>query len=110
VAETVLEEANRLIYGPRQDAYGMPEDNHARIAALWNGYLEARYGYETPFIGLDAMDCIRMMALLKLARQIYKPSRDNLVDMCGYAALEQKALDQRDVDPQPYLDVDRFPG
>ena len=75
----ILETANKVINGDRQDTYGSPEDSFARIANYWSTYL----GTE-----VHALDVAHMMVLFKLARtQGQKPSRDNYVDICGYAAI-----------------------
>ena len=72
---SILHEADQLINGPRQHAYGHPVDNFGRIAAIWTVLLE------TPITAEQVGLC---MAALKLARQVHQPSRDNLVDACGY--------------------------
>ena len=82
---TILDEAARLVSGPRRKSYDHPLPNHQRIADLWNAYMAAR-----PAEPLTACDVVRMMILLKLARDVFTPKRDNLVDIAGYAAcLEQ---------------------
>lgn len=72
----VAEEAIGIVHGPRQDNYGHPRDNFRRIAA----------GFSVVF-GVDITE--RQVALammwLKIARDVNKPHRDNLVDVCGYA-------------------------
>ena len=72
---SILDEAAELIHGPRQQAYGHPVDNFSRIAAMWTVILQHSVTPEQ--VGL-------CMAALKLARQIHQPSRDNLIDACGY--------------------------
>ena len=88
--ETVLSEANRIIYGDREQTYGSPSKNLLRIAEMWNAYL----GEES---GLTAQDVCVMMILLKSARLANTPGhRDSIVDICGYAALMERCdEDQR---------------
>lgn len=74
--QTVLDEAKRLSYGDRNHDYGTPADNHKRTAALWSDYLGIR---------LTARDVCAFNILQKLSRERYRPKRDNLVDVCGYA-------------------------
>lgn len=73
------------VYGPRQAAYGHPRDNFERTARLWNGYLFASKGNQSPL--LNASDVAQMMVLLKMARLMQTPDhRDSVVDMAGYTA------------------------
>ena len=80
--ETILEEAQRITSGDRQRDYDHPLPNHARIARLWNAYLEIR---PQPGAEISPEDVAFMMIMLKMARDAYAPKRDNLVDVCGYA-------------------------
>ena len=75
---TILERADALIHGDRQQEYGDAEDNFIRIAALWSAYT----GY-----GFSPYDVPMMLCLLKIARCVEGPHTDSLVDLAGYAAL-----------------------
>lgn len=82
--ETVLHEAERIIYGDREKTYGSPSKNLKVIAEMWNAYL----GNE---VCLTAQDVCVMMILLKAARLRNTPGhRDSVVDTCGYAALIER--------------------
>lgn len=74
---TVAAEAERLVGGKRSDQYGEPVDNMARTGVIWGALL-----------GVDPIPprmVAVMMVGLKLAREGGPlPSRDNLVDACGY--------------------------
>lgn len=87
----VLLDAHKIINGDRQQSYGNPEDTHAVIADMWNGYLQglARvYGDEFSFPYLTNADVAHMMVLFKISRQINGAGkRDNATDGCGYLAL-----------------------
>ncbi len=80
-AETILEEADRAVYGNRQEDYGSVSDNFSNIAKMWSVIIGKEVTKEQ--VGL-------CMCAVKIARQIYKPKRDNLVDLAGYAATLEK--------------------
>ena len=73
--KTILQEANDLIYGARQESYGSVTENFTNIATGWS--VIAKVDLTPEQVGL-------MMAWLKIARQTNKPQRDNLVDAAGY--------------------------
>ena len=76
--ESILQEADRLIGGDRASSYGDALTNFTRVARLWSVVLGVDVTPEQ--VGM-------CMVMLKAARQINKPKRDNLVDLAGYAAL-----------------------
>lgn len=80
----VLEEANKIIYGDREETYGNPSKNLDRIAAQWSLYIYQKYGL---IVGLNCEDVCWMMTDLKKARQMNAYKRDNLTDAIGYIAL-----------------------
>ena len=76
----ILDAAEKIITGERQQTYGEPEDNFGTIAQMWEAYLG---------IPISAMDVSMMMVLLKVARvsgSTDRTSLDNFVDICGYAS------------------------
>ncbi len=80
----LLSKAIDTVSGPRRAAYGKPEDNFGCIVALWNAYLQRRYG---PMPQLDARDHAQMMILTKIARLAQTPDHvDSMLDIAGYAA------------------------
>lgn len=85
----ILEEAQHVIYGEREQTYGDPGKNIRIIADYWNTYLISK-GFD--FLeGLDYDDVCNMMVLLKVARLANTPMhRDSLVDVCGYLALSER--------------------
>lgn len=96
--ETVLEEANRIIYGDREKTYGNPAKNFVATACLWQGYLKAKAEEQaSDFITISALDVAHMMILLKMARELHMHKRDNVVDMAGYAGCIQKMEDYKNV-------------
>jgi len=90
--KNILEEANGLVYGDRAADYGSVLDNFTTTAALWSPILK---------ITVTAEQVALCMVQVKVARQIYKPKRDNLVDGAGYFACleimqeEQKKKDNK---------------
>jgi hypothetical protein len=83
----VLETANKLIIGDRQDDYGTPQQNFDTIGELWTTYLRA-VGLAPHTKRITAPDVAAMLSLLKLARIASSPSKeDNWIDLAGYAAL-----------------------
>lgn len=78
---TILQEAQDLVYGDRQADYGNVRDNFEKIAKLWS-----------PILGVEptAEQVGLCMVQLKIARQLHKPKRDNLVDGAGYFATLEK--------------------
>jgi hypothetical protein len=74
----VLEEADTLINGQRQEDYGTPRQNFGVIADMWSAYLGA---------DIEPRDVANMMALLKIARLRMTNARDSAVDGAGYLAL-----------------------
>lgn len=76
----ILDAAEKIVTGERQQTYGQPEDNFGTIAQMWEAYLG---------VPISGMDVSMMMVLLKVARvsgSTDRTSLDNFVDICGYAA------------------------
>ena len=74
----ILYEAESIVNGERNSAYGNPVDNFRKIAALLSSYTGHDY---------SAHDVAIMMILLKVARtQSGTGSMDNYIDIAGYAA------------------------
>jgi len=88
---SILEEAQEIIYGDREQTYGAPGKNLENIANLWEMYLRGKGIIHEDCDGLFAQDVALMMVLMKTARLINTPDhRDSLVDICGYAALIER--------------------
>lgn len=84
--ETILEEAQRLVHGDRQQDYGHPLDDFSKTAAMWSAILGCKVTAEQ--VGL-------CMMTVKISRQLNRPKRDNLVDAAGYAATVQMVIEER---------------
>jgi len=76
VPENILEEATRIVDGPRQDDYGHPKHSYGQIGRAWGVIL----GYE-----VSAREVCLCLITMKIMRDLHKPKRDNLVDIAGYA-------------------------
>lgn len=81
VKPTILQEAQGAVYGDRQADYGSVKTNFSNIARQWSVTLGMNVTPEQ--VGL-------CMIQVKIARQMNKPKRDNLVDIAGYAATIEK--------------------
>jgi hypothetical protein len=85
---SILTEAHSIIYGDREKTYGHPAKNLKTIAAMWSAYMN---NMDDANFVVTAKDVAAMMMLVKVARFANDPShRDNLVDVCGYAALIER--------------------
>lgn len=89
--DSILQEAQRLVWGHRQNDYDHPLPNFLRIAAGWNVILEKKL--TAP---IDAVEVGLMNVWQKITREVHKPKRDNRVDMAGYAATVQRIYDRRE--------------
>ena len=72
---TLATDAIHIVNGPRQRDYAHPRINFQRIADLWSPVLGIEVTPEQ--VGL-------CMIQLKVAREINRHTRDNLVDLIGY--------------------------
>lgn len=85
-AQAALDEAAALINGPRQEAYGHPRENFARLAQRM-----------TQVIGKDVPphQAAQILAELKLARLTNGFQRDSVVDAIAYLALMMELIDEQ---------------
>lgn len=106
--ETVLEEAQRLVMGPRQSSYAHPSQDFRATGRQWGALLEnwlRSEGYalvkdvgetdegeyvveewaDADFPDVPPRLVALMMAALKASRESQKHARDNIVDLAGYA-------------------------
>lgn len=84
---SVLQEAESIIYGDREQTYGEPDKNLRHIAEQWELFLLQKHNCD---INLTPEDVCYMMADLKKCRQMNSPKRDNIVDGIGYLALTER--------------------
>ena len=77
--EKALEQARKLIMGPRAHTYGDKVKNHKNIAKMWSAYIDKE---------LTAHDAAVMLALLKVARTKFgNPTEDTYIDAAAYMAI-----------------------
>lgn len=78
---TILEEAQELTGGDRNDDYGHPYHDFKRTADMVTAMIEHKL---KPGERITEEDWARFMVCCKLSRDAHKPKRDNLVDGAGY--------------------------
>lgn len=77
-APCILTEAATLINKDRRADYGPARESFDRVAALWTAILGTT---------IKAPQVAQCMIAFKLAREAYRPKRDNRTDIIGYTAL-----------------------
>lgn len=88
----ILQEAEKMVYGDREEDYGSPLENYEMIATLWTGTLKKvlKPGAEvTPELAALCMVCV------KVAREAGRHKYDNIVDGAGYFALLERIVKER---------------
>ncbi len=86
--ETALQEAQRIVHGDRHEAYGHPSVDFACTGRIWSSILERwlrTHGVSIDVPDLDPRVVALMMCGLKISRELHRPTRDNRVDIAGYA-------------------------
>ncbi len=82
---SILEEADDIINGERAESYGSPLIMCNKIAGMWSQILGSEV---TP------KQVNLCMIALKICRETNKHSRDNLIDIAGYAGVIEKMMDE----------------
>jgi len=75
--ETILDEAQRLVYGKRGRDYGHPKDDWTRVGRMWGAMLGIP--------DIPPAKAALMMTAVKISRECNRHKRDSLVDIAGYA-------------------------
>ena len=97
--ESILQEAQRLVHGPRQGAYGHPFEDFTRTGRIWGAILGI------PDVPPDKVALC--LVGVKISREVNAPKRDNRVDMAGYAEaldLVRQRQDSAKLPDYDYLD------
>ena len=84
--DNILKEADNLVNGDRNKAYGSPLKDFERTGKMWSAILGVEVTPEQ--VGL-------CMIALKISRQCNKFKRDNLVDIAGYAHTLEKVFEEK---------------
>ncbi len=82
LSPSILDEAKGITEGVRQNDYGHPVEDFSRTARMWSGILAPKLRAN---VEISAMDVPLCLIAVKLARQVHRHKRDNLVDIAGYA-------------------------
>lgn len=103
-SRSVLEDAHRLVNGPRAAAYGHYPDHAKKLAILWSLLL----GFDVPVEKVPLM-----MMGLKMLRLAHDPfHRDSLNDNAGFAELMGRVIDTieeelKDSEPLPIEELEK---
>lgn len=85
--ESLLQEAHRLVNGPRQNDYGHPLDDFTKTAQMWS----AIFG-----VGVTAEQVALAMVCVKLSRLLNTPTHhDSQVDIAGYIQTYAMVVEER---------------
>ena len=88
-AETILEEAQRLVHGDRGESYGHPIVDYERTGRMWGAILGIP--------DIDPRICCLMMIAVKLSREVNRHKRDNMTDAAGYAECAQMVAERQGI-------------
>lgn len=84
---SILSEAEEIVGGARQAAYGHPLDDFAKTAKMWSGLFGIEITPEQVALGMMAV---------KMSRLLNTPGhRDSVVDIAGYAKTYQLCRQER---------------
>lgn len=76
--QSVLQEAEGLVFGEREVEHGNMSVSFEQISKMWSAYLG---------VSVEPKDVAAMMVLLKTVRLRAQYKRDTWVDIAGYAAI-----------------------
>ncbi len=93
-AESVLDEARRLVTGDRQGAYGHPLDDFSRSGHIMGAVLER--GRRSDEYAVPPELVALCMIAVKLSREVNAHKRDNIVDGIGYWTTADMVYEERE--------------
>ena len=96
-AEHMLDEAKRLVSGSRNDDYGPPDVDMAKVAGMMNHL----FGWD-----VKPSQVPMIMILIKLARESHSSKHDNAVDIAGWAWCMDECVKSKEPEgfPFPWMD------
>jgi hypothetical protein len=83
----ILEEADFLINGQRQDDYGHPLDDFSRTAKIWSAIIG---------VPITAEQVALCMVGVKISRECNMHKDDNLIDAAGYLGTLQMLIEEQE--------------
>jgi hypothetical protein len=86
-SNSILAEAEHLTTRDRNESYGHPAHDYGRVSAAFN----ALTGHD-----ISTEEAILFMVCVKMAREAFKPKRDNRVDAAGYLNCLDMVIQARD--------------
>ena len=86
-SNSILAEAEHLTTEDRQESYGHPAHGYGRVSAAFN----ALTGH-----AITTEEAVLFMVCVKMAREAFKPKRDNRVDAAGYLNCLDMVVQARD--------------
>lgn len=97
----VLNRADEVVNGERQDQYGNPEDNFSVIAEFFETYIKNKCVFQDEDGSLNceigARDIANLMILFKVGRLTTGAgSEDTYIDIAGYAACGGAMFNEED--------------
>lgn len=101
--KNILEKANELINGDRQQDYAHPLDNFGRISAMWTAILKDKLKDGE---SISEEEHILCMLAVKIARLIHTPEhKDSIIDIAGYAGTYEMVMEERERRNNPLVSV-----
>jgi hypothetical protein len=83
----ILDKANDILGGERNEQYGDPVYNFKKISNMV-------YDMTNRYIAPE--DCCSVLMAVKLVRESYKHKEDNLIDLAAYAAIRQMIIEEKE--------------
>lgn len=88
--KNILDKAKEAVED-REKKYGNPIHHFEDVAASWNGYgVRIVDKHRGGFREMTASDFANLMIHLKIAREKFKHSEDNLTDIAGYTLCKKR--------------------
>ena len=93
--ESILAEAERIVNGERAADYGDSTANMERIGKITELCLSQAEWAKLDSRSIPATVVAKILMAVKLGREAHTHKRDNLVDLCGYAEILNRAQEAK---------------